>query len=190
MRPIFALLVVTLTLTAFESPEGPAGPSGPVGPQGVIGPQGSQGEQGPTGPAGIANIRILTFTLFSGDFVKNDEGGAELAAYPAQYITQSVVDEGAVLAYTDLGTVNIWAPLPYVFDTVDGESTQTFIYAVGEFGVFLVRPIGLPPIASLFDGDRVRVVIFPSGSGDKLNDVDTEDYDAVMALVDAERNEL
>lgn len=107
MRPVLALLVITLALTACEGPEGPAGPVGPLGPQGVIGPQGVAGDQGPVGPPRIANMEILTFTLFSGDFINDDEGGAELAVYPAQYITQSVMDEGAVLAYTDLGTGNI-----------------------------------------------------------------------------------
>lgn len=73
---------------------------------------------------------------------------------------------------------------------MDGEITQTFIYAVGEFGVLLIRPIVLEPVSPVFNGDRVRVVIFPPASAGKLDGVDTEDYDAVMALVDAERMQL
>lgn len=82
------------------------------------------------------------------------------------------------------------SPLPYVFDTVDGEITQTFIYTEGEFAVLLIRPIGLEPVSPVFDGDRVLVVIFPPGSADKPDGVDTEEYDAVMDLVDAESHRI
>lgn len=183
MRPILALLTIALLLTACEGPEGPAGPVGPIGPTGQQGVQGDIGPAGDQGPSGVANIEVFTYTLREVDFSNNDEAGVEIALYEAPLITQTVVDDGVVFAYTNLGLDGLWAPLPYSFD--EGEVTQTFIYSVGEFGVLLLRPSGSAPIASFFEGELVRVIVIPPAGVNKLEDVDTSDYDAVIQAVTA-----
>ncbi len=179
LLPLFSLALI---LTACE---GPTGPEGPAGPQGAQGAAGERGPEGPQGLSGGSNMAMFSFTLAEDDFTDNQ--GVELAAYAAPLITADVVENGVVLAYSDLGSDgDLWVPLPVLF----GALSQTFTYAEGSFGILISRPNTAPPQASVFDGDQIRVVTFSSAGVQKLDGVDTEDYEAVMELFDAEVNAI
>ncbi len=181
-KTLLPLLSLALALTACE---GPTGPEGPAGPQGAQGAAGERGPEGPQGLSGGSNMAMFSFTLAEDDFTDNE--GIELAAYAAPLITADVVENGVVLAYSDLGSDrDFWVPLPVFLGTL----SQTFTYAEGSLGILISRPNAAPPQASVFAGDQIRVVTFSSAGAQKLDGVDTEDYEAVMELFDAEVNAI
>ena len=135
-----------LTLLFLVSCDGPAGPEGP---------QGEKGDVGPQGPVGNANMKVFDVTLDSTEF--GVDGVVESVSYVTPLITSEVIEGGAVLAYTDLGSGEEWYPLPYPIFSI----TLSFGYEEGGVGVVITRPSDENPVASLFDGHKVRFVIFP-----------------------------
>ncbi len=185
-KTLLPLLSLALILTACE---GPTGPEGPAGPQGAQGTAGERGPEGPQGLPGGSNMAMFSFTIAEDDFTDSDPPGIEIAAYAAPLITADVVENGVVLAYTkphDGG--GIWFLLPTFF----GAISYTFTYDVGLFGIVISRPNDAieEPQAHRYDGDQIRVVTFSSAGAQKLDGVDTEDYEAVMELFDAEVNAI
>ncbi len=106
----------------------------------------------------------------------------ETAGYPIAAITESVLVNGAVLAYTDRGSQGVfWHALP----VIDFSILFGFGYTLG-FGILeLTRPAGTPPAANLFGNYRVRFMIFQPSAAARLKDVDTKDYQAVRRLMEA-----
>ena len=173
------LLALFLALVSCDGPTGPAGPQGPQGGQGIQGGPGAPGEPGAQGPAGLpgnANVQVFTITLSAGGFTPAGSS-LETASFAAPLITQAVLDAGAVLAYTDLGSgIDTWVALPLTFPSL---VTLTYVYTLGGFSVIVLRPAGSLPIAAAFDGYRIRVVVIPPPSSRLLEGIDIEDYQAV-----------
>jgi hypothetical protein len=100
-RFLSLLLVSVSLLTISCEKEGPAGPAGPAGSAGATGPAGSTG---PAGPAGTANVIYSAWTPFvAGDWADStmsNLGTAKRANRVAPGLSQSVLDNGIVLAFT------------------------------------------------------------------------------------------
>ena len=166
--PPFAVLFVFL-LAACEGPVGPAGPAG------VQGPAGPQGEQG---VPGNSNMRTATFRLVASDF--EEDTSLEVAGYSSSLVTQGVMDRGAILAYSDLGTNGQgWIALPLQLGTV----TLTYAFGPGLLQVFIFRPVGTAAVAGSFDGHQIRFLIFEPATAALLENVDTNDYEAVLSAI-------
>lgn len=80
------------------------------GPQGPQGDQGDQGIQGVPGQDGNANVHSYTYDVLLSDWVLNAPDYAVNLDVPE--ITQSILDDGAVLVYLSNGSGG-WMPLPY-----------------------------------------------------------------------------
>ena len=158
------LLILAILITGCEGAEGPAGPVGP------------QGEQG---PPGNANVQSFTITLATADFTASGPS-LEAASYTAPQLTQAVVDGGAVLAFTDIGSgADAWIALPFIAASVN----MTYVVTAGALGIFLSRPSGAPRVASLFNGFRVRVLVIPPAQAARLSGVDVSNYEAVRSAM-------
>jgi hypothetical protein len=150
-------------LTGATGPAGPAGPTGPAGPQGPQGPAGPQGPQGPQGPAGTANVIYSTWaspTAWTNPGLSFSDYSFDRTA-PG--ITQSIIDNGVVLAYAQLsGDGGNTRSLPSTLN--NGSAVYTFGYLVPAVGsirftlVFSSGAASAPSTSSLF-----RYVIIPGG---------------------------
>ncbi len=156
------LLASVFLLAVLSACEGPVGPQGAVGPQGEIGPPNN------------ANVEAFTITLNTRDF--SSSGKVESGAYSNAMITEEIVRDGAALAYSDLGTGSeAWIAMPLVVVGV----TFTFSITEGKAVIWLFRPSG-GPVASAFDGFRVRFVLIAPAGMSLMEGTNTEDYEAVM----------
>ena len=180
MKKQLGILSIALFLFACE---GPVGPEGPAGPQGATGARGDTGEAGETGPPGNANVQSFTVTLQTDHFTA--EGSVEQAGYMATFITREIHERGVILAYTDLGSnEDEWYALPITFG--GGDVTLTYASLVGGFVVLILRGPGIPPRASVFNGDKIRVVAIAPSATSMIKGVDTQDYAAVMRALNYE----
>jgi hypothetical protein len=180
---LFALTFIFVNCTK-EGPEGPVGaqgpqgppgnngPAGPAGPAGATGPQGPVGPAGPQGPPGTANV-IYSAWITDPDGTPWADSTIFITAnirrrnIPAPGITQAIVDNGVVLAYTRTaagGNTNVY-PLPHNFfhPTISGTLTLGYIAAVGRLVVYMGNlSTGVRPPFGFWGGD-IRYVIIPGG---------------------------
>ena len=179
------LLLLIPAFVLYIGCEGPTGPAGAPGSAGSTGAPGAIGETGPEGPAGqdgAVNSQVILFTINAGDFVELSEL-IEDAAFSFPEITASVLSNGLVLAYTDLGSGEMfWFPLPLVLPIDENNLvTQSFAYSLSTLEILLTRSsVVSPPTASIFDGDVIRVVIVDGAGKTGLDGVSLDDHDAVM----------
>jgi len=141
------------------------------------------GPRGPEGPPGNANVFSLNFNFFMADAVIN--GTVASVQYDVPALTQSVVDDGAVLLFfRDQGT---WTAMPYTFGVespdlpaVDYTVALGFGYEVGFLEVFYESSINPVDQLNLPDRQMKAVVIdgFPYGK----TSVDLTDWETVKAL--------
>ena len=182
----YFLLVLVFALLTFmacgEGPEGLAGPQGEQGLQGEPGEQGEKGTPGEKGDPGNANIRIETFVLNENMFTNSEDLflALESAVLLPSILTEDIVKDGAVLGYYDLGSNGqSWTPLPYRINNYEFIFGYETNYA--EF-VILRRP-GMNALASELNGHQIRFLAFVPDNIMWLDDVDTNDYNAVMEAV-------
>ena len=160
LRKSFIFLFVFLFLVSCD---GPAGPQGP------------QGEKGPRGPVGNANMKVFDVTLVASAFEM--DGVVESTSFATPLITEEVMKGGAVLAYTNLGgPEEEWYVLPQVLFGI----TLSFGYREGGVGVMIIRPLNVGPAATLFDGHKVRFLIFPPVEARMLGGLSRTDYRMVL----------
>lgn len=151
-----ALLLASLVLALGACAEGPVGPEGPPGP----------------------GVEVTFIDLDASDFSSSSGSSVEGADYSVSTLTSDVVDDGLVVAYTDLGGDG-WFALPItlpvdLFLTVE----YGYAYGVGELTFLITRSSG-NPVAESVDGHRLKVITAPPGSGD-LDGVDLHDHGAVV----------
>jgi hypothetical protein len=109
MKKVFYIFLF-IASAAFISSCSKEGPTGPQGVQGPQGPAGDQGIQGIQGLDGNANVHSYTYNVFTSDWILNAPNyGVDLSV---PEITQSILDDGAVLVYMSNGSGG-WMPLPY-----------------------------------------------------------------------------
>jgi len=97
-----------------EGPEGPVGATGAQGPAGAAGAAGATGPQGPAGPQGTTNVTYSAWFLTGSGWREGtaaDPFYGEVFYYPkaAPAVTQTIIDQGIVLAYMK-GDPNLVAP--------------------------------------------------------------------------------
>ena len=127
MRKLRSLSLLFLSITFIavsctkEGPEGPVGAQGPQGPPGTpgaAGAAGAAGATGPAGPAGTANVIYSAWFSFVaanwGDSAMANLGTAKRANKLAPGITQAILDNGLVLAYTKNGNPTFPGVGPYL----------------------------------------------------------------------------
>jgi hypothetical protein len=117
---LLAIIFITVSCTK-EGPEGPVGaqgPQGPAGNPGAAGAAGVAGSIGPAGPAGTANVIYSSWFNFTaanwGDSAMLNLGTAKRANKLAPGITQAILDNGLVLAYTKNGNPAVIGGGPYL----------------------------------------------------------------------------
>lgn len=154
-RVLFVTLAIALT-ASLTACEGPTGPEGPQGPQGDQGPEGEPGEN--------AEITVVTFTLVASSF--DDEDMIESAGRLVPEITQSVVDDGVVVAYLVLSG-EVVTPLPFVAPFSSATISMTFAYSVGGVIIDIIRSAG-GPVAGAFGGQQIRLAIVEPAAGKRL----------------------
>jgi len=137
-------------------PAGPTGPQGPQGPQGVPGTQGATGPQGPVGPQGPAGTSTVLVTLDYGFALRSNGTGDQTWSVPQ--ITQSVIDNGVVVGYIQLGSAGTWTMLPHVF--VNGTFSHTMLLTFSLGSVRLeARDVPAPPLGSTSYSGKLRLLI-------------------------------
>lgn len=151
---LLALISSSCDLEGLTGPEGPPGPAGPEGPRGQV---------GPPGPASGTSFLVGEADLRNSDFVPYQWGTESgiVAVISDPRITQSVVDEGAILAYTTK-TVSVggssfigWTPLPYHALMPSGALAEyTFQFRQGELRILLTNVTGIARVP-------IRYIIFP-----------------------------
>ncbi|MCY4206288.1 MAG: collagen-like protein [Bacteroidetes bacterium] len=161
MRFLVPFLFALLTLSC----EGPAGPVGPQGEQGPAGPV------GPKGDTGNANVASRIITLRESDFIDFFDQ-LETADYSAPKITQEVVDNGVVLAYTDIGTRYAWYPVT--------QFNASHAHRPNLFSLTLYREPKSQRRAPTWNNYAIKVVIIYPPSTEIIKDVNVENYEAVM----------
>jgi hypothetical protein len=152
---VFAAAVVVAAVSCGGSagPQGNDGPTGPTGPQGPAGPTGPQGPTGPAGPAGTSTV-IVTLDY---NFVLRPNGTGEQSWIVPQ-VTQSVVDDGVVIGYIQIGGAGSWTTLPHVF--VNGTASHTMLMTFRLGTVTLeTRDVPAPPAGTTNYSGKLRLVI-------------------------------
>ncbi|HBS89127.1 MAG TPA: hypothetical protein DEA97_21450 [Bacteroidales bacterium] len=97
---------------------------GPMGPEGPQGEQGNQGIQGVQGPAGNANVHSYTFTVTTANWGIID--ASHYVTLDSPFITDDIINNGAVLVYMKHSTGSWWYALPYTEWTSETYHTTTF----------------------------------------------------------------
>ena len=184
MKHLLILSTVICLLCACEGPTGPEGPVGPAGPVGAAGADGADGAKGDPGDPGNSNVETVTVTLTADQFEIDEAGIMESALFPSTLVTEDVVERGAVLAYTDLGSDGeIWFAMPFQFLGI----SISHGFTVDFLSVYILHPPLEPPdmAAPLFDSHQVRFVIFTPAGAALLKDknVDIKNYHAVLNAV-------
>jgi hypothetical protein len=134
-------------------PQGPAGPSGPTGPTGPPGPAGPQGPSGPQGPPGATTVLV---TLDYGFALRANGSGDQSWSVPQ--VTQSVIDNGVVIGYIQLGSAGSWTTLPHVF--VNGTSSHTMLLTFRLGSVTLeARDVPAPAPGAITYAGKLRLAI-------------------------------
>lgn len=168
---LLSLLLVALTFVIVnctkEGPQGPAGPTGPQGAPGLTGPTGATGPTGPAGPqgpAGTANVIYSPwFTLGSwADTALAFNAIASRAIRNAPGITQSILDQGVILSYTNNGGIY---QLPWNFAnpfTANQTLQIGFVAAVGKL-IYYITNTTTGSASGISYLAQLRYVIIPGG---------------------------
>ena len=160
IRRLLVSCVLTVAVAATScggdgttGPQGNDGPTGPTGPQGPAGPTGPRGPTGPAGPAGTSTVLVTV----DYNFVLRPDGTAEQSWIVPQ-VTQSVIDNGVVIGYIQLGGAGSWTTLPHVF--VNGTASHTMLMTFRLGTVTLqTRDVPAPPAGTTSYSGKLRLVI-------------------------------
>lgn len=156
---LIALCFASLLLSNCD---GDTGPEGLQGPQGEIGSQGPQGQPGNDGRDGNANI--ISSPWF---FINPWEGTAKNYSYlkSAPEVTQEIIDNGVVLAYTKLaGGGGKVRPLPTIIGSGANEYNFQFNISKPQEIEFTSNLDG-----SISNASEFRYVVIPQGVASKSN---------------------
>jgi hypothetical protein len=152
------------------------GPAGPTGVTGATGATGATGVQGPQGPAGTANVIYSAWFTPAAYTVTTVFGIVNLDYIkPAAGITQSILDNGAVLTYGKLNGYNasLWptdqvGKLPILINYQIGTNTNIDTWSayatVGDLRINLVSSLNAyTSDAAINHSHSFRYIIIPGG---------------------------
>jgi hypothetical protein len=152
---------------------------GPEGPQGIQGPTGPQGIQGIPGQDGNANVNSYTYNVYLNDWTLDAADYGINLLVPE--ITQSILDNGAVLVYMGVGSGS-WVSLPYIVWNVGYASQYLPIISVGKVTIWKTD-------SDFFQtdnpGDKTFKVIVIAGSGFSAmpSNIDLNNYEEVAGYL-------
>ena len=212
MRKLRLLSLLLLAITFIfvnctkEGPEGPAGATGPqgptgntgaTGPQGPTGATGPQGPQGPAGPAGTANV---IYTAWQAPVNSWRDSSMLTVNYRVNHftstsITQSVLDQGVVLAYMRYTSGTGGGPhlLPHNQYIGPYSVIMSALPAVGKLFILLVASDGTSQSGLVPTSREFRWVIIPGsvlggrgsgigGTGYTLEQLKSMSYEQVARI--------
>jgi len=180
----FKLITVLLALAilAFNCSKGPAGPQGSTGPQGPV---------GPAGPTGTANV-IYSAWFLTGTGWDSIANAPSYGAYgtfdkAASDITQTIIDNGVVLAYMKgdptTGLANEVFPLPYSVG-VGFNFTDLWDFVLNAPGnIRFLYKSDVPWTLAELGGISFRYIIIPGGvAGGRMLNLKKMSYEEVCKL--------
>jgi hypothetical protein len=175
-KSFFILMFVAAAVFIIScSKEGPTGPQGEQGIQGVQGAQGLQGIQGVPGADGNANVHSYSYEVYSDVWGQvNPYYGVDLLV---PEITQSILDEGAVLVYMANGYGG-YIYLPFV-EWKSSYSTVT--YPIISLGVVTIWVYDSDLTQTYNPGYSVFKVVVIGGSANSAmpSNIDLKNYNSV-----------
>ncbi len=154
-------MLVNCTKEGPEGPAGVAGPQGPTGANGATGAAGATGGTGATGATGTANVIYSSWqaqtnwadTTFPG---AGALGVCSRSIRTAPGVTQTVMDQGVVLCYLQVGT----SVLPFPFTGTVGN--LNFLLGVGKIVFYWTNPM-TGTASGVTASNPLRYVIIPGG---------------------------
>jgi hypothetical protein len=186
--PLLSLLLTAISFTLInctkEGPEGPAGAIGAQGPAGSNGAPGATGPQGPAGPAGATGPQgpAGTANVIYGAWVNEpanwgadtsmvslNGGFAKRFIVASPSLVQSVLDQGAILAYVRGAYTN---NLPVALASSLPVTATTYVEsnyhpALGKIIYYFYIPnnaFAAVPYTSIAGGNaQYRYIIIPGG---------------------------
>lgn len=169
MSTVKSTLSLALLVSLLAGCDGVTGPRGPVGPRGAD---------------GVVDVFSVNFVFALQDAVVN--GTVASAQFDVPDITQSVVDDGAVLMFfREQGT---WTAMPFTYgiesadpdlDAVDYTVALNFGYELGFIEPFYEASIDIDFIPLDVLPDRQMKAVIIDGYLLAKQDVDLTDYEAV-----------
>ena len=85
--------------------------------------------EGPQGPEGNANVKTVTFSVYSSEWV--EDGARWEYIKNVSIITPDIYNEGVVLVYVKATDGNYWQSLPYTWPGTS-QIIQRYWYAIGQ----------------------------------------------------------
>lgn len=116
-RTSYCLLLAIPLFFASCAKTGPAGPAGPVGPAGPTGAAGPAGAPGAPGSPGTANVIYSSWLDVTFQGTDSTGWGAEI---PAPQLVDSILNQGDVKVYLNLGSIDTSTVVPLPFTTFSG----------------------------------------------------------------------
>jgi hypothetical protein len=177
LRLLSLYLLVIILIGASCTKEGPEGPVGATGLQGPPGNVGPIGPAGPAGPAGSSAIYsawfILPLTTWA-DSSTDWLGDISRSIKSAPSVTQTILDQGVVLAYINTATApasNSIYPLPFNVPNpvFAGETLQVGYIMAPSKVIFYLADLIFPDMTGFGLTTPFRYVVIPGTvSGGRL----------------------
>ncbi|MEI9945589.1 MAG: hypothetical protein WDN26_15400 [Chitinophagaceae bacterium] len=203
MRKFKLLPLLTLAIVFIISSCTKEGPEGPVGATGAQGPGGTAGPAGPTGPQGATGTTNVTysawFSFASADWKDSTTpyfGDISRAIKSAPAVTQTVIDQGIVLAYVNLNPGVYPLPLNITNPFFSGETLQFGFVAAPSKLIFYLADLIFPDATGITFSAPIRYVVIPGSiaggrgvnsitttyEGYTANELKTMSYDQVAKI--------
>lgn len=183
----FYLLLAAIPLIMIScSKTGPAGPAGPAGPTGATGAAGAAGAAGATGAQGnpgTANV-IYSAWLDVPFSPANADSSAWTAQIPAPQLVDSILNQGTIKVYLNIGTDSVQSQFVVTLPLSDGFLTG---YVVNPyFSNQLITLISNGDAGTFVDAHgnknwQYRYVVIPGGAaaGRRPNGINWNNYTEV-----------
>lgn len=123
------------------------------------------GANGSPDPSGAT---VIDIAVESGDFAMTSDPSMATASYPVYDLTDKMLNEGTVLAYTDLGAHGSgnWYPLPAVFSEQETKQLVDYHCELGQLNLELRSLTGpLSHVAMMAGKQQIRLVMIPAEEG-------------------------
>ena len=179
-----AMIAVSCTKEGPEGPVGATGAQGPAGNPGGTGPTGPQGPIGPAGPTGTANVIYGAWQTEPGNWgadtamLSLNGGNAKRFIVNTASLTQSILDQGVILAYfrggvTSNNPVQLAYNIPLPTAVPNNIETVDVRAALGKVVyIFYILNNTSAPITftNVNSGGQFRYILIPGGvSGRSAN---------------------
>src|SRR5687768_1009191 len=157
--PSAYVILISLFLMSCEK----EGPAGPAGPQGTAGPAGPTGPTGATGPAGTANVIYSEWLDVTYDADVDGTDTSWSATIAAPQLTDSIISQGVVKVYLNLGSADEPAIVALPLDAAVFGAVISPIFEIGSITILSSDNF------STFTEDNVkflqyRYVLIPGGT--------------------------